>query len=316
MSSVRQLTGFDAASVPDLSVVISTHSRPQQVREAIAAVVAQDHPGSIETIVVWDKTQPEWDLAVDDPHRPVRILFNDRGNGLPGSRNCGAAAARAPVLAFCDDDDLWLRAKAGRQLALLERTGADTSTTGLEVLTGDHVVERRGIDGTLRFADLLRSRRMEAYMGTAMVRADAFWDLGRIGPLDEHIPGGCAEDYEWMLRAARHQPIVVDPEPLLQMRWIVPSHFRDQWPDWEAALGQVLARNPEFSGLPKGRARVEGQIAVAIAAQGRRRDAFDQIRTTLGWSWREPRAYLAALVVAGVPADSISRTLNRRGRGI
>jgi hypothetical protein len=303
-------TGFD------LSVVISTHSRPQQVREAIAAVRAQAHPGPIETIVVWDKNEPEWELAVDDERRPVRILFNDRGNGLPGSRNCGAAAATAPFIGFCDDDDLWLPDKAARQLALLERTGADVSTTGLEVLVDGSTIERRGTDGVLRFVDLLRSRRMEAYMGTAVVRAEAFWDPSRIGPMDEHIPGGYAEDYEWMLRAARHQPIVVDPDPLLRMRWIVQSHFRDQWADWEAALAQVLERNPEFSGEPGGRARIEGQIAVAIAAQGRRHDALRQIRTTLGWSWREPRAFVALLVLAGVPAERVSAFLNKRGRGI
>ena len=309
----------DAVSAPssyDLSVVISTHSRPQQVREAIAAVRAQEHPGPIETIVVWDKNEPEWDLADDDGHRPVRILFNDRGNGLPGSRNCGAAAARAPFIGFCDDDDLWLPRKANRQLALLERTGSDTCTTGLEVEVDGKTIPRRGTDGVLRFVDLLRSRRMEAYMGTTVVRAEAFWDPDRIGPLDEHIPGGYAEDYDWMLRAARHQPIVVDPEPLLRMRWIAPSHFRDQWPDWEAALTQVLDRNPEFSGEPAGRARIEGQIAVAIAAQGRRADAVRQVRTTLGWSWREPRAYLALLVAGGIPATKMSAFLNKRGRGI
>jgi hypothetical protein len=300
----------------DLSVVISTYARPEQLREAIAAVVAQDHPGPIETIVVWDKNEPEWELAVDDPHRPVRILFNDHGNGLPGSRNCGAEAATAPYIGFCDDDDLWLPHKARRQLALLEKTGSATCTSGLEVLVDGNVIPRRGTDGVLRFVDLLRSRRMEAYMGTAVVRADAFGDPDQIGPMDEHIPGGYAEDYDWMLRAARHQPIVVDPEPLLRMRWIVQSHFRDQWPDWEAALTQVLDRNPEFSGEPKGRARIEGQIAVAIAAQGRRKDALEQVRSTLGWSWREPRAYLALLVAAGVPAEKLSAFLNKRGRGI
>ena len=298
----------------DLSVVISTYARPVQVREAIAAVVAQDHPGAIETLVVWDKNEPEWELARDDPHRPVRILFNDHGNGLPGSRNCGAEAASAPILGFCDDDDLWLPAKAGRQLALLKETGADCSTTGLEVLVDGNVIPRRGTDGVLRYADLLRSRRMEAYMGTAVVRAEAFWN--DIGPLDEHIPGGYAEDYDWMLRAARHQPIVVDPEPLLRMRWIVQSHFRDQWPDWEAALTQVLDRNPEFSSEPKGRARIEGQIAIAIAAQGRRRKALRHVRTTLGWSKTEPRAVLALAVAAGVPAEKLSAALNKRGRGL
>jgi hypothetical protein len=303
-----ETTGFD------LSVVISTHSRPEQLREAIAAVRGQDHPGPIETIVVWDKTEPEWELADDDPHRPVRILANTRTPGLPGSRNCGAAAATAPVLGFCDDDDLWLPTKARRQLALLEETGADTCSSGLEVVIDDKVIPREGVDGVLRYVDLLRTRRMEAYMGTAMVRADAFW--GVIGPMDEHIPGGYAEDYEWMLRATHHQPVPVIAEPLLQMRWIVRSHFRDQWPDWEAALGQILEQHPDFSREPRGRARIEGQIAVAIAAQGRRSEALRQVARTWQRSWREPRGLIALAVVAGVPAGKVSAALNRRGRGI
>lgn len=119
-----------------------------------------------------------------------------------------------------------------------------------------------------------------------------------------------------MLRATRHQPVPVVVDPLIRVRWVVQSHFRQQWPAWEAALRQVVDRNPEFAGVPRGRARVEGQIAVAIAAQGRRRDALRQIRATLGWSWREPRAALAAAVVAGIPAERLAAALNRRGRGI
>lgn len=311
------MTESDPRSTPDLSVVISTHARPAQLREAIAAVRAQDHPGPIETIVVWDRAEPEPELAVsvaDDPMRPVRVLVNDRTPGLPGSRNCGAAAATAPVLGFCDDDDLWLPAKARRQLELLASTGSATVVCGLELLSDEQRFARPGTEPVIRFAHLLQSRRMEANMVGALVRADDFW--GVIGPMDEHIPGGYAEDYDWMLRAARHQPIPVATEPLVQVRWVVGSHFREQWPAWEAALGQILHRNPEFAGEPRGRARVEGQIAVAIAGQGRRRDALRQIRTTLGWSWREPRAAIALAIVAGVPAGTVTAALNRRGRGI
>ena len=39
--------------------------------------------------------------------------------------------------------------------------------------------------------------RDRAYMGTAVVLASAFWN--EIGPLDEHIPGGYAEDYDLSL---------------------------------------------------------------------------------------------------------------------
>ena len=263
----------------DLSVVVSTHDRPLQLREAIAAIRAQDHPGPIETIVVWDRAEPEPDLAVPaevDAHRPVHVLVNDRTPGLPGSRNCGAAAATAPVLGFCDDDDLWLPSKARRQLDLLATTGSDTVVCGLELEVDGTPFARPGSEPLLRYAHLLRSRRIEANMVAALVRTAAFWD--EIGPLDEHIPGGFAEDYDWMLRAARHQPVPVVVDPLIRVRWVVRSHFRQQWPSWEAALRQVVDRNPECRGEPRGRARVEGQIAVAIAAQGRRRDALRQIR--------------------------------------
>ena len=59
----------------------------------------------------------------------------------------------------------------------------------------------------MTFTDLLDDRLMEVNFCTAMVRRDAF--LGSIGPADEHIPGGYAEDYEWVLRAARSHPIAV-----------------------------------------------------------------------------------------------------------
>lgn len=297
----------------DLSVVISTHDRPAQLREAIASVREQTHPGPIETIVVWDKAEPDRSLAVDDPHRPVRVMANDRTPGLPGSRNAGAAVATAPVLGFCDDDDLWRPEKVARQLALLQETDAAVCVAGV-VITVDGRETVHGPDRVLRFEDLLRTRRVEGCMQAVLVRREAFW--GAIGPLDEHIPGGYAEDYDWILRAARHGDIPVVTEPMVEMRWIVASHFRLNWPDWEAALDQVLERNPEFSTVPAGRARVEGQIAFAIAGQGRRRDALRRSAAAWRWSWREPRAYLAAAVALGVPAPVIVRALNQRGRGI
>ncbi len=315
MTSAGEGPATDNAPAPDLSVVISTHARPAEVREAIDAVRHQDHPGPIETVVVWDKAEPEWGLADDDPYRPVRVLANDRTPGLPGSRNTGAAAASSPVLGFCDDDDLWLAPKARRQLDLLDGSGAEAVVSGIEILTDGRRVARPGTGAPLRYADLLRSRHLEACMVTAMVRRDAFWD--GIGPMAEDLPGGYAEDYEWMLRAARRAPVPVVSDPMVQVRWAeASSHYRQRWGDWEAALAMVVDHNPEFAAVPRGRARIEGQRAVAMAAQGRRHDALAQVRATLGWSVREPRAYLALLVAAGLPADILTRAVNRLGRGI
>jgi hypothetical protein len=156
---------------------------------------------------------------------------------------------------------------------------------------------------------------MEVNFCTAMVRRDAF--LGRIGPADEHIPGGYGEDYEWALRAARKRPIAVVPEPMLIVDWHAQSYFAARWQMITDALEYLVAEYPEFHSAPKGLARIQGQRAFAYAALGRRREAWQEIRTTLRHNWREPRAYLAAVVSTGlVSSDAVVKRLNQHGRGI
>jgi glycosyltransferase involved in cell wall biosynthesis len=298
----------------DLTAIVSTHARPVEVRQAVDAIRGQRFDGRIETIVVYDKAEPDPTLAVDDPDRPVRVVANHRLPGLPGSRNTGADLATAPVIAFCDDDDVWHADKVAKQLAELERTGLDTCITGIDVVIDGERIPRVGDEPTLQLEHFLRNRRLEAHMSGTVVRRSAFF--GPIGVVDEHIPGGCAEDYDWILRAARHGSVAVVREPLVDIRW-AGSHFRDRWPDWEGAHRLMLDRYPEFETVPTGKARLEGQLAFAIAAQGRRKEAVEHVRSTLRWNWKEPRAYLALVVASGlVGADRIVAFINKRGRGI
>ena len=46
-----------ATSPPRVGVVIPTRARPELLRRAIASVVAQDYPGVVETVVVYDGTR-------------------------------------------------------------------------------------------------------------------------------------------------------------------------------------------------------------------------------------------------------------------
>lgn len=301
-------------TTPHLSVVISTHKRPVQVREAIAAIVGQDYDGPIETLVVWDKTEPETELESTDDHRPVRVLSNDRTPGLPGSRNAGAHKAAAPVLGFCDDDDTWHETKARKQLELMERTGAPTVGCGITVVTPERSIPRPTTGSAVRYEDLIRTRVPEAYMGCAVVQRDAFF--GPIGPMFEEIPGGYAEDYEWWLRAARHAPIPIVREGLFNLRWTGASYFRDGWRNMEDALEVVLERFPEFAEDRKGLARVLGQRAFATAAMGDRREALRLVAETLRNNPAEARAVLAGVVAAGADPDKVMALLNRFGRGI
>ena len=300
----------------ELSVVICTRDRPELLRRSIAAVAAQTLPGVIETLVVFDRSEPDLTLAVASGHRPVRVLTNEQTPGLPGGRNTGVRHAKGAIVAFCDDDDVWFPTKAARQLAVLDGSPtAEVAVTGIRVHADGHEVDRVWLRSELRFADLLASRVMEAHPSTVMVRRDAFVD--GIGEVDEAIPGGYAEDYEWLLRAARRAPIAVLQEPLVRVDWHPKSFFTAQWVTIADALEYLLVAYPEFASSPSGSARIRGQRAFALAALGRRREAWREIRRALRCAPRERRSYLAALVALRlVSAERVVRMLNRRGRGI
>lgn len=302
------------SSTPELSVIVATRDRPVLLRSALAAIERQTYDGVIETVVVFDQSEPDHSLVRHDGPRPVQVVRNDRTPGLPGARNTGARAARGPVLGFCDDDDEWLPLKAAKQLAVLR------SAPEVDVVVAGTTVDYDGrrIDrlppAVITFDDLLRRRIMVAHPSNTMVRRSAFFD--RIGEVDEAIPGGYAEDYDFLLRAARLRPIATVQEPLVLIRWGQGSYFAERWNVIDEALEYFVDKHPEIEGEPKGLARILGQRAFAATAAGRRTDGLHLVASALRANWAEPRAYLALLAAAGVAPARILRGLHRFGRGI
>lgn len=310
-------------TAPDtaVDVVVPTRDRPELLRETIETVLASDHAGPVRVLVVYDQADPDPSLAQaaggPGPHRSVEVLVNtDRKPGLAGARNTGLLAATAPLVAFCDDDDTWLPDKLRRQVALLAaHPDAVLASCGIEI---DYAGTRspRTLDATsVGFADLLRSRLTELHPSTFLLRrADV---IDGVGLVEEDIPGSYAEDYEFLLRIARRAPVVLVPEVGTRVRWHQKSYFSQRWSMIEQALDWLLERYPEFGSEPRGHGRVLGQIAFAVAAQGRRADAGRRVARTLLANPREPRAYLAVAVASGaVSADAVLRRLHARGKGL
>jgi len=305
-----------AAAVPAVDVVIATRDRPELLRAAIAAVLGQDYAGRIGITVVFDQHEPDFSLAVDDPHRSVSVVVNDRTPGLAGARNTGILAGGAPLVAFCDDDDQWLPGKLAAQVELLQRRPeASLASCGIRVRYGSTLTERVLPQESFELADLLRSRLMELHPSTFLMRrADVVDGFGLVG---ENIPGSYAEDYEFLLRAARTGPVVSAPVVGAEILWHRRSYFTARWTTIDDALSWLLGQYPEFGSVPRGQARIRGQIAFARAAQGRRRAAVTESIRTVRASAREPRAYLALAVASGaVSADRVLGTLQRRGRSV
>lgn len=303
--------------LPAIDVVIATRDRPELLRRAVDAVLGQRYRGRVDVTVVFDQSEPDRSLERVDATagRSVRVTTNARTPGLPGARNTGITSTSNPLVAFCDDDDVWLPGKLDAQV---ERLSADPDaewvTTGILVVAGTKVTPRVTDGGWVSAADLARSRVMEAHPSTFLLRRGA---IDGIGLVDEDIPGGYAEDYEWLLRGAARHPIAAVPLPLVEVHWHRSSFFADRWRTIIAGLDYLVDKHPQLRDDPAGYARITGQQAFAHASLGDRDAARGAARRALGSNRREARAYLALLVSTGlVPSAAVLRTLQAFGRSV
>lgn len=301
---------------PAVSVVVATRDRPELLRRAIESVLDQRYGGRIDVLAVFDQSEPEPALTRRTDRRSVQVLRNRRTPGLAGARNTGILSATGDLVAFCDDDDLWLPGKLAAQVRALDQH------PDIELITSGILIDAQGTESTrildrdrVTHADLLRSRESVAHPSTFLFRREALVD--GIGLVDEDIPGSYAEDYDLLLRAARRADVGAVRLPLTKVFWHRSSFFAARWRTIIDALDHLVAAHPEIAGEPTGLARIEGQQAFASASLGDRRGAWVRARSALGRNRREPRAWLALLVASGVlRSEWVLRALQAGGRGI
>jgi glycosyltransferase involved in cell wall biosynthesis len=306
----------DHTTSPSVSVIIATRGRPELLRKAVSAALAQDYPGRIEVLVVFDQVAIDELADVPVPaRRALRTLANVRTPGLAGGRNSGILAASGELIAFCDDDDEWLAGKLVAQVRLWDAVpAASLVATGIRIESagGSHV---RLPPARATFADLLDSRITEIHPSTFLLKRSDL--LGGVGLVDEELPASYGEDYDLLLRAARLGPVVSVVEPLVVINWKRTSFFSGRWEGIAAGLSYLLRKFPEFAGTPRGTARIAGQVAFAHAALGHNAEArawaFDAIRHDR----RQLRAYAALAISAHLaPPALLVDVVNRRGRGL
>ncbi len=263
----------DPGEWPLVSVIMPTRGRPELVRESIAAVVAQTYPGPVECLVVHDQEPPDEELTrLGTPRRQVTVAGNTHKPGLAGARNTGLDAARGAIIATCDDDDVWHPEKLTRQVERLRREpGLLVVGSGIRLMLPGKVVEWPGRAEHVSYQLLLRNRVKELHSSTLVMRRAAF---DKAGPYDEELPRGYAEDYDWVLRAARAGQIGIVTQPLADIRKDGRSWYAGGAENAALALEHMLAKHPDIAASPRGHARMLGQIAFARSSLGERGPAI------------------------------------------
>lgn len=238
--------GGDAAEAgpsggPSVTVAVSTHGRAGLLPRLLAGLAAQTLPAGAFEVVVVDDGSPDGTAAVLEalvPQVPfaLRVLRHERNRGAAAGRNTAWRAARAPIVAFTDDDCVpapgWLEAG----LAALESGGADVVVGRTE----PDPTEAHWLERPFSRSLLVDTPRFFETCNIFYRRAD----LERLGGLDEALSTG--EDTDLGLRftdaGAR---VAFVPEALVRHRVRPPdlrAHLREarRWSD----LALVVRRHP------------------------------------------------------------------------
>ncbi len=184
------------------SVILVTCDRPVLVAGALRSVATQSRPPL--DVVIGDAGVTVAQDAVDVPPGLPVTWVRTSGTRTASTRNAAARAARGDVLAFLDDDDLWLPAH-------LERLALAFDDVAVELAYTDADVVRERIDPRGERVEL--ERRALAYdFDEAMMRvndwiAPSAFAVRRsrfesLGGFDESF--AASEDWDFLLRAARH----------------------------------------------------------------------------------------------------------------
>lgn len=272
-----------SASNPRCSVVIPTRDCLAFLPAALASVDAQ--ACETEIIVVDDGSTDATTQWLQDQRPDVRLILG-RGEGPARARNLAISAARAPLVAFLDADDLWEPGKLGRQIAAHEARPEAT----LSFADYLHVDPDGGRHGTAyefwsfpapqedyaplphAEATLLQTNLIGA--STVVASREA---LVRAGGFAEDLPS--AEDWDLWLRLASAGPVLAGRD--VTMTYLMrPGGETRKRAARILAMERILARYEGRAGFERALATAKGRLFAAQAEWAAERAAP---LAALGW---------------------------------
>lgn len=175
----------------DISVVITTCNRPAFLKEALEAIAAQTYKPK-EVIVVNDCSEISYESALDAIKKVngKHILLKER-SGANRARNIGIEECSGEIIAFLDDDDIWLP-KYLSEISAQHQSGAVAVVTGFKQMGKENVVAINS-DVEVRKTSLLRGNTYCGMSGFSC-RREILEQL----QFDETLPNG--QDWDMFVR--------------------------------------------------------------------------------------------------------------------
>jgi glycosyltransferase involved in cell wall biosynthesis len=173
--------------IPDVTVVIPTHSRWDLLSTAALPAALGQKDVDVEVVVVDDGSTDATAAGLADLTDPrVRVVHHDEARGVAHARNAGIAAARGSWIALLDDDDLWAPHKLRAQLTAAVASDAVFAYGGAAALAEDRswVYSLAPAEPETLRAVLLERNVLWGGCSNVLVRSDV---IDKLGGFDERL---------------------------------------------------------------------------------------------------------------------------------
>jgi hypothetical protein len=205
---------------PLVSVVIPTRDRPLLLRDALESVARQSY-GNWEAVVANDGTVDVTGVVRSLAPRAAartRLVGTGGAKGAGRARNLGIEAARGEIVAFLDDDDLYLPEHLAVLVQAMAPSGAPVAYTESAAVE-ERLEEGRRVE--IRRGSALQYRYSRSLLLVRNMIPTACWGMRREcfrrwGAFDEGL--ACAEDWDLLLRFSAQTPFLRIARPTAEIR--------------------------------------------------------------------------------------------------
>lgn len=195
---------------PLVSVVIPTRDRPLLLRDALESVSRQSYR-NWEAIVANDGGTEVTSIVralVPQAAARIKVLEPGPSHGAARARNRAIASANGAILAFLDDDDLFLPEHLATLVEAMVPSGAPVAYTE-SVAVEERLEEERRVE--IRRGSARQYRYSRALLLVRNIIPTASWGMRREcferwGAFDDGL--ACAEDWDLLLRFSKKTPFL------------------------------------------------------------------------------------------------------------
>lgn len=320
---------------PLVSVIIPAYNCARFINDTLLSVYKQTYR-DWEIIVVDDGSTDDTKDALAPHMERIRYCFQEN-RGAAAARNAGVRTARGDLIAFLDNDDIWLPEKLEVQVRAMQnwpdcglvftdgKTFTESGIRSDSVISGrlhgwinenkvsDPMVAKGWFARELFFVNEISSA------SSVMVRKES---LETVGDFDERIT--ITDDYDLWLRIAQRYPVVLIRSCLYMWRWRNDSQsgaISDRQHRWRESSIIVLEKH--WPVAPKEiRSTVRAHLAKMYWNCGRTyfdRDRFRDSRKMFFGCLRHNRIFFPAvlfLLASYLTPSFINKLRNIKGRAV